>query len=416
MRHRSQSVVLVVVVLVAAACSTGPIADADIPDPSNWDEVVARARGQTVNLFMWGGSSQINRFVDTVYAPLLEDDFDITLNRVPVADTVDAINTILAELQGGRGRGGSVDLVWVNGENFLTLRQADALLTDWATSIPNARLVDWDSPEVNQDFGLAVNGAESPWGSAQFQFVYDGARTTVEELPHSYVELRNWVEAHPGRFTYPAPPDFHGTRFIKQAFYEVTGGVESWLLGFDETAYDAAAVELWSYLTGIEPFLWRGGTTYPQSLAELNRLFANGEVDFTFTQLPAGIGANIASGVLPATAKPFVFDTGSIGDSHYLAIPNNAAHPHGAMVVANLVLDPELQAAKFDPANGWGDGLAISLSRLEATEQSSIAKVTAGLSDLAVPPDRLQATRLPEVSAEYTIALERDWDFYVRQN
>jgi putative spermidine/putrescine transport system substrate-binding protein len=148
----------------------------------------------------------------------------------------------------------------------------------------------------------------------------------------------------------------------------------------------------------------------------LNRLFANGEVDFTFTQLPAGIGADIASGLLPDTARPFVFDTGTIGDSHYLAIPSNAANSHGAMVVANLVLEPELQAAKLDPANGWGDGLAISLGRLEATEQSVIAEVTAGLSDLAVPPDRLQAVRLPEISAEYTILLERDWDLYVRQN
>jgi len=416
MRHRSRFAILVALGLVAAACSTGRVAEADLPDPSNWAEVVAEAEGQTVNLFMWGGSSQINRFVDTVYAPRLKDDFDITLNRIPVADTVDAINTILSELQGGRLRGGSVDLVWINGENFLTLSQADAVLSGWATRIPNARLVDWDSPEINQDFGLAVNGAESPLGSAQFQFVYDSARIDVEELPGSYAELRDWIEAHPGRFTYPAPPDFHGSRFVKQAFYELTGGVTPWLGEFDEKAYDAASIRLWEYLQGIGPFLWREGTTYPQSLADLNSLFANGEVDFTFTQLPAGIAADIDSGVLPATARPFVLDTGTIGDSHYLAIPTNAAHPHAAMVVANLVLEPDLQAAKLDPANGWGDGLAVSLSRLDAAQQSVIARVTSSFGEFSVPASLLEAVRLPEISAEYTLALERDWDRYVRQN
>ena len=416
MRHRSKFAVLVAVGLVATACSTGRVAEADLPDPSNWDEVVAKAQGQTVNLFMWGGSSQINRFVDTVYAPRLEDEFDISLNRIPVADTVDAINTILSELQGGRLRGGSVDLVWINGENFLTLSQADAVLSDWATQIPNARLVDWDSPEINLDFGLAVNGAESPLGSAQFQFVYDSARISAEELPASYADLRDWIEDHPGRFTYPAPPDFHGSRFVKQAFYEVTGGVAPWLGKFDEKAYDAASTRLWEYLQGIEPFLWREGTTYPQSLADLNSLFANGEVDFTFTQLPAGIAADIDSGVLPATARPFVLETGTIGDSHYLAIPTNAAHPHAAMVVANLVLEPDLQAAKLDPANGWGDGLAVSLSRLDAAQQSVIARVTSSFGEFSVPASLLEAVRLPEISAEYTLALERDWDRYVRQN
>lgn len=416
MRYGSKFAVLIALGLVAAACSTSPIAEADLPDPSNWNEVVEQARGQSVNLFMWGGSSQINRFVDTVYAPRLKNDFDIDLNRVPIADTVDAINTILSELQGGLRQGGSVDLVWINGENFSTLRQADAVLSDWATRIPNARLVDWGSPDINQDFGLAVNGAESPLGSAQFQFVYDGSRMSAEELPGSYAELRDWIEDHPGRFTYPAPPDFHGSRFIKQAFYEVTGGVGVWLGEFDQDEYDAAAIGLWEYLLGIEPFLWREGTTYPQSLAELNSLFANGEVDFTFTQLPAGIEADIDSGVLPASARPFVLETGTIGDTHYLAIPTNAAHPHAAMVVANLVLEPELQAAKLDPANGWGDGLAVSLSRLNTAQRDIISQVTMSFGAFSVPQTLLEATRLPEISAEYTLALERDWDRYVRQN
>lgn len=363
---------------------------------------------------MWGGSSEINRFVDTVYGPRLAEEFDVELNRIPVADTVDAVNKVLSEIQAGRETGGAVDLIWINGENYQTLRQADALLGEWSQRIPNSRFVDWEAPEVRFDFGLPAAGFESPWGSAQFQFVYDSARLAPDDLPRSYDELAEWAEANPGRFTYPAPPDFHGNRFIKQAFYELTGGAERWIGEFNAAGYADASPALWDYLRELEPHLWRRGTTYPPSIAELNRLFANGEIDFTFTQLPSGIEADVAAGILPATARPFVFDTGTIGDSHYLAIPANAAHPEAAMVLANLVLEPELQAAKLAPGQGWGDGLGLSISLLDESDRLTIETVLDDLGELAVAPSRLEAVRLPEVAADYTVALERDWQQRVR--
>ena len=399
--------------LVAAACSSTS-EQGDTVDATDWDGVLADSWGQELNLFMWGGSSEINRFVDDVYGPRLESEFGIELNRVPVADTFDAVNKVLSEIQAGRTRNGAVDLIWINGENFRTLRQADALLADWAHVIPNARFVDWAAPEVNLDFGLDVAGFESPLGSAQFQFVYDSARIDPDQLPRSYADLAEWVRAHPGRFTYPAPPDFHGNRFIKQAFYEISDGPDRWLGGFDAAGYAESSPDLWAYLEDIEPYLWREGKSYPPSIAELNRLFANGEIDITFTQLPAGIEADVAAGILPETARPFVFDTGTIGDSHYLAIPANASHPQAAMVLANLVLEPELQAAKLAPENGWGDGLGVSISLLDDEDRRRIERVLDGLGELALAPARLESVRLPEITAEYTLALERDWERHVR--
>ncbi|MCD5882488.1 ABC transporter substrate-binding protein, partial [Klebsiella pneumoniae] len=74
------------------------------------------------------------------------------------------------EAQAGRRQGGSVDLLWINGENFRTLKQADLLLTGWAESLPNWRYVDLQKP-VREDFSVATEGAESPWGSAQLTFI-----------------------------------------------------------------------------------------------------------------------------------------------------------------------------------------------------------------------------------------------------
>jgi hypothetical protein len=138
-----------------------------------------------------------------VYGPRLAER-GIALNRVPLADTADAVNAVLGELEAGRTSGGSIDLVWINGENFATMRQADALRSGWSQRLPNATLVDWDDPAVAFDAGVPVDGAESPWGSAQFQFVHDTARTDEADLPRSYAELADWIEENPGRFTYPA--------------------------------------------------------------------------------------------------------------------------------------------------------------------------------------------------------------------
>ncbi|TVR29475.1 MAG: ABC transporter substrate-binding protein [Nitriliruptor sp.] len=385
------------------------------PDPSDWDAIVGAAQGATVNLHMWGGSTEINAFVDDFYAPRLADEHDITLNRVPLADTADAVSTVLSELDAGRTDDGAIDLIWINGENFATLDDADALLRGWAPSLPNAELVDWDDPSIAFDAGRPVDGAESPWGSAQFQFVYDEARTDPADLPRSYAELADYIVANPGRVTYPSPPAFHGTRFIKQWFYELSGGPDPWLDGFDEDAYDAASAELWDVLDDLREHLWQGGETYPNDIADLDRLFANGEVDLTFTQLPAGIDAQIDAGVFPSTARPYVFDTGTIGDSHYLAIPANASSPEAAMVVANLALEPDLQVAKLDPANGWGDGIVVEPDRLDDDERAALQEIEASLGETAVDQQDLAEATLPEVIGEYTNALDRDWDHYVRQ-
>ncbi len=411
----TRALLLLSAALVVTACAAADAGDAGtLPDTSRWDEVLAEAEGATLDLHMWGGSTEINRFVDEVYGPRLAE-LGITLRRVPLADTADAVNAVLGELEAGRSSDGSIDVIWINGENHATMRQAEALHTGWAESLPNAALVDWRDPAVAFDAGIPVEGAESPWGSAQFQFVYDTARTDAAELPASYAQLADWIRDNPGRFTYPAPPAFHGTRFLTQWLYELSGGAEAWVDGFDEDAYEAAAARLFALLEELRPHLWRDGATYPNDIADLDRLFANGEVDMTFTQLPAGIGANVEAGTLPDSARPFVLDTGTIGDHHYLGIPVNAAEPAAAMVLADLVLDPDLQTAKLDPANGWGDGLAIDVGRLADHDRAAIDALTAGFGDLALPPERLAAVRLPDAPPELTDALDRDWERVVRQ-
>ncbi len=387
------------------------------PGFTSWEEVLAQANGQTVNWYLYGGSEAINGFVDTFYAPLLAEEYGITLNRVPVADTVDAVNQVLSEAEAGvTDDGGAVDLIWINGENFFTLQQADLLYGPWAQTIPNSVLVEWDNPAINLDFGRPINGYESPWSSAQFHFIYDSARIAETDLPRSFADLTAWIEAHPGRFTYiaPGPGGYMGTRFVKQIFFELSGGHDQWLGDFNPALYDEWAPQVWDLLNVWAPDLWRQGETYPANENELRDLFANGEVDFAFTQDISGASVYINDGRLPDTARAFAFTDNLIGDFNYVAIPGNAEHKAAALVLANLILQPDLQAAQVLPENGFGLGFGIDVSRVtEEADRLVLEAAAANLGAGAADPAELAAALVSDLAAEYQTRVEADWEAYV---
>ena len=386
----------------------------DLPGFTSWDEVVEQARGETVYWYMWGGSDAINAFVDEFYGIPLQEEYGITLERVPVADTVDVVNQVISEQQAGAiGDRGTVDLIWINGENFFTLRQADLLYGPWAEGIPNAALVDWDNPAIYLDFGRPVEGYESPWSSAQFHFVYDSARMDEDELPRSYAELGDWIEANPGEFSYmaPGPGAFVGTRFVKQLFFELSGGHDQWVGDFNEDLYNEWAPQVWQTLIDWQPNLWREGETYPSNQSEADQLFANGEIAFTFTQSPSGAAPAIAEGIVPPTSQAFSFYDNMIGDFNYVAIPFNAPNKAAALVTANLILRPDRQAFQVQPEYGFCCGWGIDVSRVTDPEQvAAIDAAMQNLGNAAADQNILAGALVADIAAEYQTRIEADWE------
>jgi putative spermidine/putrescine transport system substrate-binding protein len=374
-------------------------------EAKKWADIVTEAKGQTVNWYMWGGQENINTWVTGFVAESVKKQYGITLNMVPLADTVEAVNKVLGEKEAGQDSAGSVDLIWINGENFRTLRQADLLYGPWAHYLPNTRYVNWDDPSVSTDLGLPVQGYESPYGKAQFVMIYDSAK--VAQPPATIDGLIEWIKANPGKFTYPAPPDFTGTAFIMHLCYHSTGGHEQFLRDFEQTMFDDKFAQCWSTLNQIEPFLWREGQTYPETHARQQDLFANGEVYFDMAYNPAEASSLVEAGKFPETTRTFVFDSGTIANTHYVAIPYNSAHKAGAMVVANFLLSPEAQHSKAAPAN-WGDFPAIEVSRLPASWQQQFAALPRGVATL--PDERLAGRRLPELQSTWRVAAEKAWE------
>ncbi|WP_334062443.1 ABC transporter substrate-binding protein [Limimaricola cinnabarinus] len=368
-----------------------------------WDEIVETARGGEVNVFMWGGADNINAYVSDYIGGILEEEYDITLNRVPLSDTAEAVNIVLGEVEAGAAEG-AVDMIWINGENFRTMKQGDLVWCGYVDKLPNAELVDFDNPAIANDFGTPVEGCEVPWSRVQFAFAHDSARTP--EPPRSIPELIDWIEANPGRFTYPAPPDFTGAAFVRHVFTHVAGGADALVGPFDRETFDTVAGETWEILNDLEPHLWREGRTYPTSITQLQQMFANREVDLFFTYDPAEIGTAVVNGIFPETMQSYGLSDGTLANTNYMAIPVNAANKAAAMVTQNLLLSGEAQLEKAQPEI-WGAATVIEPDRAPGEVQAGFAALERHPSVVSI--EELGQAALPELTPDWTSAIEDGW-------
>ena len=388
---------------LVAALSVPASAD---PDPSDWPSVLEEARGETVYFNAWGGSENINSYLEWVAAQT-ERRFGVELVHVKVDDTANAVARVVAERTAGRDEGGSVDLIWINGENFAAMKEQDLLMTPgWAEDLPNWRYVDHENqPSILTDFTVPTEGLESPWGGAKLVFFYDSARTEEADLPDDARELLEWAKANPRRFSYPAPPDFIGSSFLKQVLSELIADPARLMHPVDEATFEADVAPLFSYLDELHPVAWRSGEAFPRNYPDMKQKLADRELDIIFAFNPAEASSAIAAGELPDTVRSFTFSGGTLGNTHFVAIPYNANAKAGALVVADFLISPEAQLRKQDPAH-WGDPTVLSLAKLEEDDRATFEALDLGVATL--PPDELGPV-IDEPHATWMERIEDEW-------
>ena len=368
----------------------------------SFSEITEKAKGTEVSWYMYGGWAHVNTWVDSFAADALKEKYDIRLNRVPM-DAAMFVNKLIGEKTAGRKKGG-IDVLWVNGENFKNLKQAGALLGPFASMLPNFnRYI--DPKTVEYDFGYPVEGYEAPYGRAQFIFEYDSAKTP--DPPDSFPELLAWVKENPERFTYPQPPDFTGSAFIRQAFYAATGGREQYMAGFDAALYEKNSPKLWEYLNALKPYLWQSGRSHPKDSAALDSLFARGEVDLNMSYHPPHATNKIMEGAYPSSVRTYVFQDGSIYNIHFLAIPYNAPNVFGALVTIDFLLSVEAQLSKNDPEL-WGDFSVLDMTRLSPEDRKRFEALD--LCAATLSHEELNRYAVPEIPSDYLERLEKDWE------
>ena len=370
---------------------------------ANWDEVVDRARGETVYWNAWGGDERTNAFIAWVGLEM-DERYGVTVRHVKLSDTAEAVARIIAEKTAGRDQDGSVDLIWINGPNLLSMKENALLHGPFAESLPNYRYVDTiNKPSNVVDFTLPVDGMAAPWRLAQIVFVYDSAK--VSEVPRSIADFLEWVKAHPGRFAHPDIRDFLGVTFLKQALYELATDPQVLQAPATDETFATVTAPLWAWYDELKPLLWHGGRQFPQNGPAARQLLSDSEIDLLISFDPAEAAAWVDSGLAPDTVRAYTLDKGTIGNTSFVAIPYNSGSKDAAMLLADFLLEPSTQARAQDTRH-LGSFTVLDLDKLDEGQRRLFDKLPA---NPALPSNEALRLALPEPHPSWMTRIADEW-------
>jgi putative thiamine transport system substrate-binding protein len=381
-----------------------PLSNAD-----QWQQTLDQAAGQTVYWHAWGGDVRTNDFITWV-GQQTDDLYDVQLKQVKLSSTAEAVTQVIAEKAAGENTNGAVDMIWINGPNFLAMKQQGLLHGPFVSQLPNSKYVDLGpASPASVDFTEAVAGLEVPWRLARFVFIYNS--NTVKKAPSSMAQMLTWAKANPGRLTHPTINNFMGASFLKQALIELTPDPSVLQQPATDQTFTTATAPLWRWYDAIKPHLWRAGTSFPENESIQQQMLSDGEVDIAMAFDPAAAAAGIASGLLPESARIFVPSQGSLGNISFVAIPYNASHTAGAKVVANFLLQPETQA-HMQNIKVLGSFSVLDPQKLDSQQQAAFAALP---SSKALPTLADLGPTLLEPHASWMTQLKNEWSLRYSQ-
>ena len=372
----------------------------------SFEDITAKARGQTVDWNAWAGDPQTNAFISWVGGEV-ERRYGVKVNHVKLNDTAEAVTRVVAERAAGRNEGGGVDLIWINGPNFLAMKSQGLLYGPVTQALPNFRFVDTERRPSNiVDFTVPVEGYAVPWRVAQIVYVYDNARTDPKTLPRSIPAMLDWAKANTGRLTHPNGRNFLGVTFLKQALYELAPDPSVLQKPATDETFGPTTAPLWAWYEALRPHLWREGRSFPETGPAQIQLLADGEIELAVSFNPAEAAVAINSGLLPDTARVMTLEKGTIGNTSFVVIPYNAADKEGAMVVANFLLHPEAQARAQNPKQ-IGSFTVLDLDKLPPDERRLFDRPPEAK---GLPTNAELGNSLPEPHPSWMTRITEEWE------
>ncbi len=371
-----------------------------------WAEVLAKARGQTVYWNAWAGDDKTNTLITWV-GEQVKARHGVTVQHVRLKDTAEAVTRVVAEKAAGRHRDGSVDLIWINGPNLLAMKRQGLLYGPVVQALPNARYIDTRRKRSNViDFTTPVDGLAVPWRMAQIVFIYDSARLrNPADLPRSAPALLDWARRHPGRFTHAEVSNYMGSTFLKQVLLDLVADAALLQQPPTDASFAQLTTPLWAWYEQLRPLLWRQGRQFAANGSAQRQLLNDGEIDITISFDPYEAAVAADAGLLPASARTFTFSKGTIGNTSFVAIPYNARHKEGALVLANFLIEPATQARAQDIRQS-GNLTVLDLGTLPPADRALFDQITPH--PALVTPAEL-GTPLLEPHADWMTRLAAEW-------
>ncbi|MBU3145163.1 ABC transporter substrate-binding protein [Clostridium sp. CF012] len=363
---------------------------------------------KTVTLYGWGGNERVNSWIDNELGKYVKENYNVTLKRVPMN-----IDEILLKLTDEKSstKTGSIDVIWINGENFYYAKKNNLLHGPFLNTLENAKkYYDLEGASAITDFGYATEGYEAPFGTAQFILNYDSEK--VKSIPTNSQSLKEYVLNNPGRFTYPQASDFSGSAFIRTVLYDIVGYDKLKDLDPNYDTVKKAITPALEYFKELEPYLWKKGEVYPSDSSQLDNLYKDGEIDITMDYTANKALSMVKSKSWPSTTKTAVWDKGTPFNTHYLAIAGNAPNIEGALKVINAALSPAMQISKAN-LEGWADLPSIKYEKLSSEEQAALDKTltpAAEYESSILKYEELSKHQKPELKADLVVIIEKIWE------
>ena len=368
---------------------------------ASWEEILEAAKGSTVSFYGWGGDENRNAWLKNTLSPYLQERYGLKLEVVGM--NIEDILAKLASEKASNTQKGSIDAIWINGENFYSAKENGLLYGPFTHKLPNMQeLIDNNDPETLKDFSMPIEGYEAPYGKAQLVFYHDSARSP--ESPKSAQELLEFAKKYPQKLSYPALPDFTGSAFVRNIIYELCGWEQFQDMPADYDTVKAAIEPALSYLRDLNPYLWNEGKNFPDSSTTLDSMFADGELMLSMSYAPFTVATNIDKGIFSPTSKTFVFDKGTIGNTNYIAIASNSPNKAGAMVLINAIISAEMQLIQYQELRTIP---VVDGSKLSTEQKAAFDAVDLGQGVLT--QEELLEHRLPEMPAKLVPVIEKIW-------
>ena len=370
----------------------------------DWKDTLKKASGQTIYFHAWGGAKNINSYIKWA-SDEVKKKYKITVKHVKVSDTANVVAKILSEKNVKKNNNGTVDLVWINGENFSFMKANDLLLNEkWIFNLPNSKYLDFaNNPSLLNDFGIPTDGMEMPWGVSQLNFYYD--TKYIKSPPKSALELKNYIMKNKGRFTFPQPPDFVGTSFLKQILIELISDKMLLKSKYIPKKHEGELYPLWRWLDEVTPHLWRNGKNYPSNYLAMTELVAEREIDFGMAFNISHASNSISEGKLSNSVRSYIHYNGTLANVHFLAIPYNSSNNSASKAFVNFLISPEAQIKKQNK-KFWGDPTVISIDKLSQKWRNKLSALPRGVATLKSQDLKI---KLEEPHPSWVKVIEDEW-------
>jgi len=161
--------------------------------------------------------------------------------------------------------------------------------------------------------------------------------------------------------------------------------------------------KLMSFLKELHPLLWKQGRKFPKTVNETIPMLANREIWLSISFNPSIAATYVQNGILRNSTRTTSFKKGSIGNTHYLAIPFNSPNKESALQVIDYFLSPKIQADKAN-IEIWGDPTVLDFNLMSKDEKIQFSKKQ---SIHILPHNQIPYLQEPHYS--WTEAIENEW-------